>query len=152
MRPGIVVGMEPIDLTNRVVALEEEMVVVHREVAEARELAAGADQDVADYRAELRGHTRVLNALRETQLEQGQVLAQHGQVLAQHGQVLAQHGQALAQHGQAITVLIERVDQLDGRVDQLTGTVNFIRDQHGARLNDIVGMLDQLIDRGSGQN
>jgi hypothetical protein len=32
-------------------------------------LAAGADRDVAEYRAELRGHTRVLSALRETQLE-----------------------------------------------------------------------------------
>lgn len=30
---------------------------------------AGADGDVAEYRAELRGHTRVLSALRETQLE-----------------------------------------------------------------------------------
>jgi hypothetical protein len=39
------------------------------EAAAARALAAGADRDVADYRAELRGHTRVLSALRETQLE-----------------------------------------------------------------------------------
>jgi hypothetical protein len=56
-------------LEVRVAALESEMVVVRQEVAAARALAAGADRDVAEYRAELRAHTRTLNALRETQLE-----------------------------------------------------------------------------------
>ncbi|MGH3820538.1 MAG: hypothetical protein ACRDRE_22865, partial [Pseudonocardiaceae bacterium] len=37
----------------------------------ARVLAAGADHDVSEVRAELRAHTKALNALRETQLEQG---------------------------------------------------------------------------------
>jgi hypothetical protein len=32
-------------------------------------MTAGADRDVADYRAELRAHTRTLGALRQTQLE-----------------------------------------------------------------------------------
>ncbi len=36
-----------------------------------RVLAAGADRDVSEIRAELRAHTQGLNALRETQLEQG---------------------------------------------------------------------------------
>ncbi|GGM22864.1 hypothetical protein GCM10007977_025060 [Dactylosporangium sucinum] len=40
----------------------------------ARALAAGADRDVAEYRAELRGHTRVRGTLRETQVQQGQSL------------------------------------------------------------------------------
>lgn len=35
----------------------------------ARVLSAGADHDVTEVRAELRAHTRVLGALRETQLE-----------------------------------------------------------------------------------
>jgi hypothetical protein len=34
-------------------------------------LAAGADRDVSEVRAELRAHTQGLNALRETELEQG---------------------------------------------------------------------------------
>jgi len=46
-----------------------ELAVVRQEAAAARALAAGADRDVAEYRAELRAHTRTLNALRETQLE-----------------------------------------------------------------------------------
>jgi len=56
-------------LAERVAALEAEMVVVRQEVAAGRALAAGADRDVAEYRAELRAHTRTLMALRETQLE-----------------------------------------------------------------------------------
>jgi chromosome segregation ATPase len=56
-------------LAERVTALEAEMAVVRQEAAAARALAAGADRDVAEYRAELRAHTRTLNALRETQLE-----------------------------------------------------------------------------------
>lgn len=102
------------DLARRVAALE--IGVLRREAAAARALAAGADRDVADYRAELRGHTRTLGALRETQVEQGQ----------------------------AITGLGEKLDQL-------TGAVGHIRDQHGASLAEIVGMLGQLIDRDGGR-
>ncbi|MCA1674841.1 MAG: hypothetical protein LC799_22500 [Actinobacteria bacterium] len=36
----------------------------------ARVLAAGADRDVSEVRAELHAHTQALNALRENQLEQ----------------------------------------------------------------------------------
>ncbi len=35
----------------------------------ARALAAGADHDVAEVRAELRAHTQALNALRDIQLD-----------------------------------------------------------------------------------
>jgi hypothetical protein len=40
------------------------------DAAAARVLAAGADRDVSEVRAELRAHIQALNALRETQLEQ----------------------------------------------------------------------------------
>ncbi|RZU46519.1 hypothetical protein EV385_6593 [Krasilnikovia cinnamomea] len=59
----------PEDLEQRVAAVEAELAIVRQEAAAARALAAGADRDVAEYRAELRGHTRLLSALRETQLE-----------------------------------------------------------------------------------
>ncbi|MEU4563099.1 hypothetical protein AB0F72_32350 [Actinoplanes sp. NPDC023936] len=104
------------ELAQRVAALEAEVGVLRQEAALARALAAGADRDVADYRAELRGHTRMLGALRETQLEQGQ----------------------------AITGLGENVDHLAGAVGR-------IRDQHGASLNEIVGLLNQLVNRDDGQ-
>ncbi len=57
------------DLEQRVTTLEAEQPLIRQEAAAARALAAGADRDVAEYRAELRSHTRVLSALRETQLE-----------------------------------------------------------------------------------
>lgn len=57
------------ELEQRIAAMEAELAIVRQEAAAARALAAGADRDVAEYRAELRGHTRVLSALRETQLD-----------------------------------------------------------------------------------
>lgn len=117
------------DLEQRVAAVEAELKVV-RQAAAARALAAGGDHDVAEYRAELRGHTRVLGALRETQLEQGQAIAKQGQAIAEQGQAIG---------------------RLDDRVDQLTGAVAHIRDQHGASLQQIVGLLNHLIDRDSSQ-
>jgi chromosome segregation ATPase len=53
-----------------VASLREDVTLARTDAAAARILAAAADQDVAAVRAELRGHTQVLNALRETQLEQ----------------------------------------------------------------------------------
>ena len=49
-------------------ALASELPVLRAEAAAARALASGADRDVAEYRSELRAHTRTLNALRETQV------------------------------------------------------------------------------------
>ncbi|SDT80181.1 hypothetical protein [Actinoplanes derwentensis] len=104
------------ELAQRVAALEAEVSVLRQEAAAARALASGADRDVADYRSELRGHTRTLHALRETQLEQGQAISGLGE-----------------------------------KVDHLTGAVGHIRDQHGASLTEIVGLLNHLVDRDGGQ-
>ena len=64
------------DINTRVTILEREVVRLRDQVAlagsdadAARVLAAGADHDVSEVRAELRAHTQALNALRETQLE-----------------------------------------------------------------------------------
>ena len=79
------------DLEGRVEALERQMGEVSQRVAgaaadaeAARVMAAGADRDVSEVRAELRAHTSVLNALRETQIEQGRVLEQHSEALLRH--------------------------------------------------------------------
>jgi hypothetical protein len=68
-----------------------------------------ADRDVAAFRQEMRGHTRVLNALRETQLEQGRTLREQSRTLAEHGRELGalretqlEQGRTLAQHGQTL--------------------------------------------------
>ena len=52
-----------------VARLREQAALTSSDAAAARVLAAGADRDVSEVRAELRAHTQGLNALRETQLE-----------------------------------------------------------------------------------
>ena len=66
----------------------------------ARELAAGADRDVSEVRAELRAHTRALNALRETQVEQGQAM------------------------DRGFAEMRVRLDQTTGGLDQILGLLN----------------------------
>ncbi|WP_370971859.1 hypothetical protein [Amycolatopsis sp. cg9] len=60
------------DLEARVTALEEQVRSTRQDAAAARILAGTADRDVSDFKQTLTGHTKVLNALRETQVEQGQ--------------------------------------------------------------------------------
>ncbi len=55
---------------GEVTRLREQVVLSSSDAAAARVLAAGADHDVAEVRAELRAHTQALNALRDTQLDQ----------------------------------------------------------------------------------
>jgi hypothetical protein len=62
---------EPDEIDERVTRLEGEVVLARQDAAAARVLAGGADRDVAAMQSELRGHTRSLNALRQTQVEQG---------------------------------------------------------------------------------
>ena len=75
-RRSIVVVTEPGDLERRVRRLEEqgpelrgEVAAARTDAAAARVLAAGADRDVSEVRAELRAHTSARNALRESQRE-----------------------------------------------------------------------------------
>jgi hypothetical protein len=57
-------------LREQTVLTSSEATVARGDAAAARVLAAGADHDVSEVRAELRAHIQVLNALRDTQLEQ----------------------------------------------------------------------------------
>lgn len=63
-------------LEREMAELREQVTLAKSDAAAARVLAAGADRDVSEVRAELRAHTQGLNALRETQLEQGREIAQ----------------------------------------------------------------------------
>ncbi len=60
-------------LVARLGAVEQQVSTAHPDASAARELAAGAERDVPEVRA-VSAHTRALNALRETQVEQGQAL------------------------------------------------------------------------------
>jgi chromosome segregation ATPase len=63
------------ELEGRVTALEEQMREVRENAAAARVLAGGADRDVGALGAKVDAHTRLLGALRETQVED------HGHIL-----------------------------------------------------------------------
>ncbi|MGQ0481098.1 MAG: hypothetical protein ACT4O0_08740 [Pseudonocardia sp.] len=95
------------DLTARVAALEARLEEVAADVAAARHLAAGADHDVSEVRGELRAHTRALNALRETQLEQGQAI-----------------GNLQAQINQGFVEVRGKLDQTAAGMDQIVGLLN----------------------------
>lgn len=82
---------EPSALEARVAALEARLEEVAVDASAARELAAGADRDVSEVRAELRAHTRALNALRETQVEMDSRLGRVETTLAGHTATLAEH-------------------------------------------------------------
>jgi uncharacterized coiled-coil DUF342 family protein len=62
-----------------VAELREQVALTRSDAAAARVLAAGADRDVSEVRAELRAHTQGLNALRETQLEQSRAFGEQRQ-------------------------------------------------------------------------
>jgi chromosome segregation ATPase len=123
-------GVSDEDLERRVTAVEAEVVEVRREAAAARALAAGADRDVADYRAEMRAHTRSLEALRQTQIEHhAEHKAEFARVYARFDQVGARFDRVDARFEQ-VDARFEQVDarfeQVDGRFDQVDGRLDQI--------------------------
>ncbi len=82
-------------LERQVARLSGQAALTSSDAAAARVLAAGADHDVSEVRAELRAHTQALNALRETQLEQGGAIAGLQQDVAGLRQELTEQGEAI---------------------------------------------------------
>ena len=90
-------------LEHDVARLREQAALTGSDATAVRTLAAGADHDVSEVRAELRAHTRALNALRETNWNRAGHSAEHSQILAEHGQALTGHGQAIASLDEKMT-------------------------------------------------
>jgi chromosome segregation ATPase len=93
------------DLDVRLTAVEGEVRVLRRDAAVALELARGADRDVSEFKATLNTHKVLLEALRTTQIEQGQKLDEHGRILNEHGRILNEH--------------TKRFDRLEQKMHQL---------------------------------
>jgi chromosome segregation ATPase len=100
------VPSESEDLEARVTAVEHEIRRVGENAAAARVLAVGADRDVADLKVKLDAHTKVLSALRETQLEHGERL---NSLEAEMRQGFAKLGAGMSY----IPILLEHLDQRD---------------------------------------
>ena len=101
---------EPDEIHHRVTRLEHQMIRVEQDAAAARLLAGGADHDVSEFRAVMRGQTGILNAIGETQREHSERLAEHSERLADHSERLAEQSEHLADH-------TERLDRLERKVD-----------------------------------
>jgi chromosome segregation ATPase len=106
------------ELRERVSALESQMTELranqqqtHGEARRAAELFAMVDRDVADLTAKSNAHTQVLQALRESQIEQGR-----------------------------------DIGGLKTDMAHLKADVAHIKQDHGAKLERIVGLLNTLIE------
>jgi chromosome segregation ATPase len=108
------------EIEARLTALESQMRHVREDAAAARVLAGGADRDVDEFRDEIRDFRQAtvgsLNALRETQIEQGDRLTGVEQRLDRIEQRMDQtsqrmeHGFGTLATGQAeITALLTRL-------------------------------------------
>lgn len=92
-----------------VARLREQVALTSSDAAAARVLAAGADRDVSEVRAELRAHTQGLNALRETQLEQGREITSLRQDFIELGREMREGFATLATGMAQITALLTNV-------------------------------------------
>jgi hypothetical protein len=115
------------DLEARISVLEEQMQYTRQDAAAARVLAGTADRDVSEFKQTLNAHTKVLNAVRETQIEHGQDIA----------------GLKIDVSGLKIDVSGLKTEVADLRADMTSGftKVNIGMEQIGR-------LLQQVIDKG----
>jgi outer membrane murein-binding lipoprotein Lpp len=102
------------DLEHEVLRIKDSVEISRADASAARVLAGGADRDVSDVKTLLRAHTQTLNALRETQVEQGQKLSR----------------------------LDAKVDQMDAKVDHLDAKVDRALGLLSTGTAQIVAMLE----------
>ncbi len=93
------------ELRGRVSAVESELSRLREENAVTRTVASMADRDVSEFRGALQGHMRTLNALRETQLEQGQIQAAQGRAI----EGIAQAVGGLVVQVESLTAMVARL-------------------------------------------
>jgi CRP-like cAMP-binding protein len=102
------------ELEGRVAAPETQMRTVRQDAAAARVLAGGADRDVSALATRLDAQTRLLEALRETQIEQGQRLFDQGDRI-DNLEAEMRRGFSTLSVGQAeILALLKRKDGSEG--------------------------------------
>ena len=116
-----VLEREVVRLREQVALISSDVAAARVDAAGARVLAAGADRDVSEVRAELRAHIQVLNALRETQLEQAREMRdgfaemREGLAEMREGFVETREGFATQATGMAqITALLTKIAAPEG--------------------------------------
>jgi hypothetical protein len=123
---------------DRVTTLEKQMVPVQERLTMEAGLAASRDRDVSDVKVKLQAQTGLLNALRLTQVEQGETLAEHGKKLEEHDR---------------------RFDRVDAQLGELKSDVGVLKSDVGVLKSEmaevkvgvrtIIGLLDRVIEKDS---
>jgi hypothetical protein len=109
------------ELEGRVTALEGQMRSVRQDAAAARVLAGGADRDVAALTTRMDANTRLLEALRETQVEDHQAIIElqrrcggvEGRLDGVEGRLGGVEGRLSGVEG--------RLESVDGRLESVDG-------------------------------
>ena len=103
-------------LEGEVSRLREQVALSSSDAAAARVLAAGADRDVSEVRAELRAHTQALNALRDTQLEYVQEMREG---FTKQGKEISKQGQEMRE---GFTTQATGMAQIVALLTKITGS------------------------------
>ena len=120
-------------LEGRVTVVEGRVAQLEVDEDETRLLAANADREVSEFKGALKGNTKLIEMLRETQVEQGQKLDLHSRQLDALGRQLdargrqldaverrlEEQGRRLDEHSELIRGLDDRVQGLDSRFEAL---------------------------------
>ncbi|WP_189053586.1 hypothetical protein [Longimycelium tulufanense] len=137
------------DLKVRMATIEEQVATLANQVqanradaAAARVLAGAADRDVSEFRAILRNHTQVLNAMNErVGIVEDKVDGLRGEFTSRMDQLDGRIDRLDGHMGQ----LDGRIDQLDGHMGQLDGRIDRLEAEHGRKLDDHGQKLDEIL-------
>jgi len=105
-------------LEERVAALEAEVTRLREQTTDTHTLAAHADRDVAEFRNELRAQTRLISALRETQV------AHYAEQKADTAQVKVEVTALRAE-------MVAKFDQVQGGLEQIVTMLGALGGQEG---------------------
>lgn len=117
---------------------------VEHEASAARQLAAAAYEEVGSLAAGVRANTSLLNALRETQVEQGARLGRVETRIEAVDTRLVAVDTRLESLGSAVRGLDSRVGGLEAKVDGLESEVRTGFAEVGQGMSTIVAMLERL--------
>jgi hypothetical protein len=132
----------------RIGELEAEVARLREDAASSRTLASMADRDVAEMRTTMRGHTQVLNAIRETQIERARAMEAHGRTLQGIAGVVGDLVVGQHQLTERVDGLGERVDSLAAGQEQLGERVGGLEQGQAAILEHLQRQSEQLQQHG----
>lgn len=114
------------DLEGRVSVLETRVDVRAVDSQHAVDTATAAARNAVTAKDAHRKNIQLLSALRQTQIEHGQLLDEHSRKLDEHSRKLDEHGAILRRHEERLDSIDGRLGDIDGRLGQITVGVHAI--------------------------